>query len=108
MKNKINIYKIELLAALYDEKNSRPQYEFLKGTIGKSYAFETALNYQIPPFLVEKARKNYGEDKQNLEELVSKNINLELELRTKLKELQFKENKVDTLLNSLKIQKEKE
>ena len=88
MKNKINIYGIELLAALYDEKNSRPQYEFLKGTIGKSYAFETALNYQIPPFLVEKARKNYGEDKQNLEELVSKNINLELELRTKLKELQ--------------------
>ncbi|ARJ56167.1 endonuclease MutS2 [Campylobacter cuniculorum] len=100
--------QIELLAALYDEKNSRPQYEFLKGTIGKSYAFETALNYQIPPFLVEKARKNYGEDKQNLEELVSKNINLELELRTKLKELQFKENKVDTLLNSFKIQKEKE
>ncbi len=99
---------IELLAALYDEKNSRPKYEFLKGTIGKSYAFETALNYQIPPSLVEKARKNYGEDKQNLEELVSKNINLELEFRAKLKELEFKENKANELLNTLKSQKERQ
>ena len=35
--------RVELLAALYDEKNQKPTYEFLKGTIGKSYAFETAL-----------------------------------------------------------------
>lgn len=100
--------EVELLAALYDEKNARPKYEFLKGTIGKSYAFETALNYQIPPVLVEKARKNYGEDKENLEELVSKNIRLELELRSKLKELEFKENKADELLSTLKAVKEKE
>lgn len=100
--------EVELLAALYDEKNSRPKYEFLRGTIGKSYAFETALNYQIPPFLVEKARKNYGEDKSNLEELVSKNIHLELEFRTKLKDLKLKENRADELLNTLKIQRERE
>ncbi|HEG0289569.1 TPA: endonuclease MutS2, partial [Campylobacter coli] len=39
--------QVELIAALYDEELSRPKYEFLKGTIGKSYAFETALRYQI-------------------------------------------------------------
>ncbi|MBT6388307.1 MAG: AAA family ATPase, partial [Campylobacteraceae bacterium] len=32
----------QLIAALYDEENRKPTYEFLQGTIGKSYAFETA------------------------------------------------------------------
>lgn len=39
--------EVELLAAIYDEKSERPTYGFLKGTIGKSYAFETALRYGI-------------------------------------------------------------
>ena len=52
--------RVELLAALYDEKNSAPKYEFLKGTIGKSYAFETALRYNIAQNLIAAARKNYG------------------------------------------------
>lgn len=56
--------QVELIAALYDEELSRPKYEFLKGTIGKSYAFETALRYQIPPNLVSEAKKLYGEDKE--------------------------------------------
>ncbi|ENY6719824.1 endonuclease MutS2 [Campylobacter jejuni] len=99
--------QVELIAALYDEELSRPKYEFLKGTIGKSYAFETALRYQIPPNLVSEAKKLYGEDKENLEELIGKNINLELELKAKLENVEKKEQKVDEILLSLKEQKEK-
>ncbi|WP_291952502.1 endonuclease MutS2 [Campylobacter sp.] len=99
--------QVELLAALYDEELSRPKYEFLKGTIGKSYAFETALRYGININLVQNAKKLYGEDKENLEEMVSKNINLELSLRKQSQELEKKEAKVDEILLSLKEQKEK-
>lgn len=98
--------QVELIAALYDEELSCPKYEFLKGTIGKSYAFETALRYGISANLVQNAKKIYGEDKENLEEMVSKNINLELSLRKKNEELE-KEAKVDEILLSLKNQKEK-
>ncbi|MBM0637200.1 endonuclease MutS2 [Campylobacter sp. VicNov18] len=99
--------EVELIAALYDEENSRPKYEFLEGIIGKSYAFETALRYQIPYNLVQEAKKLYGEDKENLEDLVGKNINLELELKAKLQSVEKKEQKVDELLFALKEQKEK-
>ncbi len=36
---------VDLVAALYDEKRQAPTYTYLHGTIGKSYAFETALRY---------------------------------------------------------------
>lgn len=98
--------QIELVAALFDEECSRPRYEFLKGTLGKSYAFETALRYGISANLVAKAKQIYGENKENLEELVGKNINLELELRQKLKDAMQKEQKAQNILNALKNQKE--
>lgn len=99
--------ELELVAALYDEALMRPKYEFLKGIIGKSYAFETALRYQIPVNLINEAKKLYGEDKANLEELVSKNIKLELELKAKFQSVNKKEQKAQELLLSLKNQKEK-
>ncbi len=98
---------VELLAALYDEANSRPKYEFLAGTIGKSYAFETAVRYAIPSNLVALAKKTYGEDKENLNEAISKAINLEMELKVKLNDANLKEEKLNSLLQSLKDQKEK-
>jgi len=99
--------RVELLAALYDEKNSAPKYEFLKGTIGKSYAFETALRYGIAQNLIAAARKNYGENKENLNEAISKAINLELELKQKLAQTQQKEEKLDALSEALKDQRER-
>ncbi|WP_162165962.1 endonuclease MutS2 [Campylobacter fetus] len=99
--------EVELLAALYDEANSRPKYEFLAGTIGKSYAFETAARYGIPSNLVALAKKTYGEDKENLNEAISKAINLEMELKVKLNDANLKEEKLNSLLQSLKDQKEK-
>lgn len=94
--------EVELIAALYDEQNSRPKYEFLKGIIGKSYAFETAIRYGIPANLVASAKSAYGDDKENLNEMISKALNLELELKLKLKSVEEKELKLDELLKDLK------
>ncbi|MCR8678287.1 MULTISPECIES: endonuclease MutS2 [Campylobacter] len=94
--------EVELIAALYDETNSCPKYEFLKGIIGKSYAFETASRYGIPANIVASAKSAYGDDKENLNEMISKAINLELELKLKLKSTEEKELRLDELLNEAK------
>lgn len=96
--------QVELVAALYDEANSRPKFEFLKGTIGKSYAFETAARYGIAANLVADAKKMYGEDKENLNEVITKTLNLEVELKEELENVKAKEAKLDSLIENLKDQ----
>ncbi len=98
--------EVELKAALYDEKLSRPTYEFLKGTIGKSYAFETAQRYGIARSIVAEAKVVYGEDKEKLNELIQKNIDLELAMKAKLKEAEEKVQKATRLEERLKEQHE--
>ncbi len=98
--------EVELLAALYDEKIQRPAFEFLQGTIGKSYAFETAQRYGIPSNILKKARELYGEDRENLNELIQKNIDLELKLKQDLKEIDLKKEKIAKLESSLTEQKD--
>ncbi len=90
--------EVELAAAIYDEKEQKPTFDFLYGTIGKSYAFETALRYGIPANLIGEAKKVYGEDKEKLGELIQKNIDLELNLRAK-KEILDEEIKTQKKLN---------
>ena len=97
--------RVELLAAIYDEERQRPTYEFLKGTIGKSYAFETALRYGISPAIVREAKNVYGEDKEKLSELIQKNIDLELELKSKLHEVNKSIEKNEKLKEYLENQK---
>lgn len=99
--------EVELLAAIYDEKTERPTYGFLKGTIGKSYAFETALRYGIPQTLVAEARVLYGEDKEKLNDLIQKNIDLELKMRQTSEELDARLAEVEKLKVSLKDEKER-
>ena len=96
---------VELAAALYDEKHRKPTYDFLYGTIGKSYAFETALRYGIPENLINEAKKVYGEDKEKLGELIQKNIELELTAREKIKTLDLEIAKQKKLNQQLKNQK---
>jgi DNA mismatch repair protein MutS2 len=69
--------EVELIAALYDEERRMPTYTFLQGSIGKSYAFETAQRYGVPVGIVNQAKKVYGEDKDNLNELIEKSTTLE-------------------------------
>ncbi len=75
---------VELIAALYDEERRTPTYTFLQGSIGKSYAFETAQRYGIPEEIVAKAKVLYGEDKENLNELIEKSTAMEREMRQKI------------------------
>jgi len=76
---------VELIAALYDEEKRVPTYTFLQGSIGKSYAFETAQRYGVPPAVVAEAKRVYGEDKENLNELIEKSTSLERQMRQKIR-----------------------
>ena len=98
--------EVELMAALYDEVNRKPTYEFLQGTIGKSYAFETAVRYGIPSSVVAEAKEVYGKDKEKLNELIQKNIELELSMREKKRELEKELLKVQKQKRKLEEEKE--
>ena len=91
--------EVELIAALYDEERRLPTYTFLQGSIGKSYAFETAQRYGVPVAIVNKAKKVYGEDKDNLNELIEKSTSLEREMRMKIA-------KIDDELKSVEKKKQ--
>ncbi len=97
--------EVEMLAALYDEKQQKPTYDFLQGTIGKSYAFETAQRYGIPSALIGEAKVVYGEDTEKLNELIQRNIDLELTKKREIRELQNEKERVTKLKDSLKDQK---
>ncbi len=92
--------EVELIAALYDEERRLPTYTFLQGSIGKSYAFETAQRYGVPVAIVNKAKEVYGEDKGNLNELIEKSTSLEREMRMKIA-------KIDDELKSVEKRREK-
>jgi DNA mismatch repair protein MutS2 len=78
---------VELIAALYDEVKREPTYTFLQGSIGKSYAFETAQRYGIPEYILDRAKVVYGEDKENLNELIERSTSLERDMRLKIKKI---------------------
>jgi DNA mismatch repair protein MutS2 len=101
-----NDERVELLAAIYDEEKQKPTYEFIQGTIGRSYAFETALKYGIPARIVNKAKKEYGDDLENLNLLIEKTAKLELELKLKNREIDQKLENIKKIEESLKYQKE--
>ncbi len=86
---------VELVAALYDEARRLPTYTYLQGSIGKSYAFETAERYGIAPHIVERAREFYGEDKERLGELIERSSELERDLRRKSAELENARKEVE-------------
>lgn len=87
--------EVELIAALYDEQRRLPTYTFLQGSIGKSYAFETAERYGISPLVIEDAKKFYGEDKERLGELIEKSTALEREMRGKISQLDEQKKKLE-------------
>jgi DNA mismatch repair protein MutS2 len=79
-------HDVELVAALYDEEKREPTYRFLQGIVGKSYAFETAERYGISKKMVSEARRVFGEESENLNALIQKSANLEMELLRKREE----------------------
>jgi len=87
---------VELMAAIYDEEQRKPTYEFMQGIIGKSYAFETASRYGISNSIVSEAKTVYGDNSEKLSLLIERGSQLERELKQKHK-------KVDEKLQSLKL-----
>ncbi len=83
---------VSLIAALYDEERRLPTYTFLQGSIGKSYAFETAQRYGVPENIVANAKIVHGEDNERLNELIEKSTSLEREMRAKIKEVDETQN----------------
>jgi DNA mismatch repair protein MutS2 len=89
---------VTLMAAIYDEEQRRPTYEFMQGIIGKSYAFETALRYGINNTIVTEAKRVYGDNSEKLSLLIERGSELERSLKQKhqkvdekLEELRHKE-----------------
>jgi len=97
---------VELIAAIYDEQNRRPTYEFMQGTIGQSFAFETAQRYGIPLDVIKEAKRVYGEDKDKLNDLIAKSSTLEMEYRKKLELLDKQNEDVKRLKKYIQEQKE--
>lgn len=107
---------VELMAAIYDEEQRVPTYEFMQGIIGKSYAFETASRYGISNSIVKEAKSVYGDNSEKLSLLIERGSQLERELKQKhkkiddrleelrLKELDLKEQK-ETLLKEVDFKK---
>ena len=86
---------VELMAAIYDEEQRKPTYEFMQGIIGKSYAFETASRYGISNTIVKEAKAVYGDNSEKLSLLIERGSQLERELKQK-------HQKVDEKLDALK------
>ncbi|MFT7859946.1 MAG: endonuclease MutS2 [Sulfurimonas sp.] len=97
---------VELLAAIYDEEQRRPTYEFMHGIIGKSYAFETASRYGIAHRLVDQAKKVYGDNSEKLSLLIERGSELERELKQKHKQVDEKLEELQQKERTLKEQRE--
>ena len=96
---------VELTAAIYDEANRVPTYEFMHGIIGKSYAFETAARYGISNKIVNEAREVYGDNSEKLNLLIERGSELERELKQKHKAVDEKLEELRLKGISLKEQK---
>ena len=100
--------RIELVAAIYDEQKQAPTFDFMLGSIGKSYAFETAKRYHIPTALIERAKQNYGEDKEKLNLLIEKSAQLEISLKQKEAKLTEQIQEYQRKQENLKTEREKQ
>ncbi|WP_434636399.1 endonuclease MutS2 [Sulfurimonas sp. NW7] len=97
---------VELMAAIYDEEQRKPTYEFMQGIIGKSYAFETASRYGISNTIVNEAKKVYGDNSEKLSLLIERGSQLERELRQKHQKVDEKLDEIHKKEHALKEQKE--
>ena len=98
---------VELMAAIYDEEQRKPTYEFMQGIIGKSYAFETASRYGISNKIVNEAKSVYGDNSEKLSLLIERGSQLERELKKKHQKVDEKLEDIKNKERALEEQKEK-
>ncbi|MFH1841809.1 MAG: Smr/MutS family protein [bacterium] len=99
-------------AMAYDEETFRPRFTFQLGVPGASHAFDIAQRWGFPDDLLEQARQLVGEERFQLEklltELTSRSRSLaasERESRTRLAELREQQRALDRRLR--RIEKER-
>jgi DNA mismatch repair protein MutS2 len=98
---------VELMAAIYDEEQRKPTYEFMQGIIGKSYAFETASRYGINNAIVNEAKAVYGDNSEKLSLLIERGSQLERELKQKHQKVDIKLEELRLKELGIKEQREK-
>lgn len=98
--------QVQLCAAMYDVEREMPLFSFLDGSIGKSYAFESAKRYGIPATLINEAKAVYGKDKERLNELIERSSALEIALEKERENLKRKIEEYDKKILSLKADEE--
>ena len=98
---------VELMAAIYDEEQRKPTYEFMQGIIGKSYAFETASRYGISNKIVNEAKSVYGDNSEKLSLLIERGSQLERELKQKHEKVDKKLEELTKKERFIKEEKEK-
>ncbi|QOY55517.1 endonuclease MutS2 [Candidatus Sulfurimonas marisnigri] len=98
---------VELMAAIYDEEQRKPTYEFMQGIIGKSYAFETASRYGISNTIVNEAKIVYGDNSEKLSLLIERGSQLERELKQKHQKVDEKLEELKAKELDIKAQREK-
>ena len=97
---------VQLVAALYDQERQKPTYTYLQGSIGKSYAFETAQRYGVPHTIVQDAIIAHGEDKGKLNDLIERSNELEKTMREKIAELDQQISETERQKQALKNERE--
>ncbi|PID26443.1 MAG: hypothetical protein CR982_10285 [Candidatus Cloacimonadota bacterium] len=83
----------------FDRKTLSPTYRFRGGVPGSSYAFEISKRHGLPRYIIERAKKHLGEEKKNMENLIS-------DLDSKITEYNRNLREVTATKNELKALKE--
>jgi len=92
---------------LYDEQELKPRYKLETGKPGSSYAFELAKKSDLPPQLIDEARKLISKEHIRFEELL-KNVRVEKEhIRLRDKEVNKKEEDLKKKEKDLELAFEK-
>jgi len=55
----------------FDREHIRPTYRFRSGIPGSSYAFEISQRHGMPNYILDRARRFLGSEKENLEKLIA-------------------------------------
>jgi len=84
----------------FDQETLSPNYRFQKGVPGSSYAFEIAQRMKIDQRVLDRARKLVGENKSNLESLIT-------ELETRSQEADENRKKYEVLKHKMEAQRNK-
>ena len=84
----------------FDQKSLKPTYRFRSGIPGSSYAFELAGRLGIPQDLIDRARRQVGDEKSKLESLLIELEHQSQEYQHQLRETVKEKERLESLVLS--------